>query len=221
MQLDPRRSVVAVVLLLAGAAVANTLLLRRPAEVRYTASFDRVPLEIGDLKGAPAPVEQRIYEYLDADAMMDINYQGPHKTEASLSLIYGSDWRTVHSPLSCFQQQGWLVDETREIEIPAPPDCPHPGPLKARMLRVHKSTQSLLALYSFAHKGGTEADWTRQSLAVAATPPGTGGVIIALSTPYGEHGLQAAMERAQLLLSTAYGPAVSFWYAEDRARGGQ
>lgn len=212
MQQYPRRYLVAALLLVVGGAMVNAIWLNRPTEASYTASFDKVPLAVGSFKGEVLPVEKRIYAYLDADAVEEIEYTGPRGQTAHLSLVYGKDWRALHSPLSCYPQQGWSVDEKRIVELPAPPGCPHPGPLQATLMRVHKERQALLALYLFPHKGGTEADWVKQSWAVARSPRGTGGIIMALSTPIGGGDADAALELLTQLLDAAYGPATEFWY---------
>ena len=218
MQNYAKRCVIAGAIILAAAVFVNAIWAGRAPQVVYKVNFKSVPMQIGDLKGSRVPVEQRIFQYLGADAMDEILYEGPSGRAVHLSLIYSSDWRGVHSPLSCYPQQGWLVDEQREIEVPAPPGCAHPGPLKARLMRVHKDASRLVALYVFAHDGGTASTYEAQSLAVLRAPRGSGGLVLALSSPVGREGYRDALATAETVLRGAYVPAVAFWYANSQSK---
>ena len=198
-------------LLLAGGAV-NAIWFRRAPEVRYEVTFADTPLQIGELRGELVPVEKRIFEYIGADAMREIEYRGPRGQRVRLSLVYGRDWRAVHNPLQCYLGQGWSVDEKRAVKLPAPTGCPHAGPLHGMLLSVHKAGVSMLALYLFAHQGGTESDWTAQGWAVAGSPRGTGGVLLSLSAPVTDDDREATLAVLTESLDTIYAPVVAFWH---------
>lgn len=212
MQHYTRRCLIAAALLLAGGGAVNAVWLRRAPEVRYRPDFSRVPHEVDDLRAERVPVEKRIFEYLGADAMEELKYAGPGGEQVRVSFVYGRDWRAVHDPLQCYKQQGWAVAESEQVEIPAPPDCPHPGPLKAVRMRVHKAGVTMLALYLFAHRGGTESDWTAQGWAVSGTPRGTGGILVSMSTPVRDGDAQGSAELMKRVLRKFYVPLISFWY---------
>jgi len=202
---------VAIGLLLAGAAYANLLWARRAPEVRYRLDFKAIPRQIGDMRATRVPVDERIFNYLGADAMDEFKYASADR-EAHLSLVYGVDWRAVHSPLSCLPQQGWQVYTRKLVDIPAPPGCPHPGPLQGQMLEGRRGEQQILVLYVFAHRGGTTGDWVKQGWVVSQSPRGTGGLMLSLSTypQAGETGEARAL--LEEVLTSVYVPAVSFWY---------
>jgi len=180
--------------------------------VRYQPDFDRVPREVASLRAERVPVEKRIFDYLGADAMEELKYTGPEGEQVRVSFVYGRDWRAVHDPLQCYKQQGWAVAESRPVELSAPEGCPHPGPLKAARLRAHKAGVTLLALYVFAHRGGTEADWTAQSWAVSRTPRGTGGLLVSMSAPVRDGDPEGAEDLMRRVLREVYVPLTAFWY---------
>ena len=212
MHADTRRYLVALVLLLAGAAYANLLWARRAPEVRYRVSFKEIPRQIGALQASVVPVDQRIFNYLGADAMEELKY-GSADREAHLSLVYGTDWRAVHSPLSCLPQQGWQVAAKQLVDIAAPPGCPHPGPLHGQLLHARRGdNEEIVVLYVFAHRGGTTGDWVKQGWAVSQAPRGTGGLMLSLSTQPRTGESAAARELLEEVLTSVYVPAVGFWY---------
>lgn len=207
-----RRHLVAALLLVAGAAGANLLWARRAPQVRYDVNFREVPMQIAEMTGRKVPVDQQTFSYLGADVMEEREYAGEGRA-ARLSLVYGRDWRAVHSPLSCLPQQGWQVAEKRLVDVAAPPGIPHSGPLHGQLLLARRSNQQLMVLYVFAHRGGTVGDWVKQGWIVSQAPAGTGGLMLSLSTYVvaGETG--AAQRLLEEVLTSVYAPAVSFWYS--------
>jgi len=208
-----RRYLIALVLLAGAAVWANLLWSRQAPEAAYKPRFGDIPLQIGELKGEKIPVEQRIFNYLGADAMEEIMYAGDDRS-VRLSVVYGTDWRAVHSPLSCLPQMGWQVDKPQMVDLPAPPGTPHEGPLHGQLLLAHKGQQRQAVMYLFAHKGGTTGDWKAQGWAVNRTPRGTGGLLISASTPIARAGDTAAINMLKEVCSSVYLPATSFWYTK-------
>lgn len=214
MHAGTRRHLVAALLLLAGAGGANLLWARRAPQVRYDVSFRDVPGQVAGMSARLVPVDQQTFAYLGADVMQELEYKGEGRA-ARLSLVYGRDWRAVHSPLSCLPQQGWQVAEKRLVDVAAPPGIPHAGPLRGQLLLARRADQQLMVLYVFAHRGGTVGDWVKQGWIVSQAPPGTGGLMLSLSTYVvpGETG--AAQRLLEEVLTSVYASAVSFWYSSD------
>ena len=208
---DTRRYLVAGALLLAGAVAANLLWAGRAPQAHYNVDFKSVPREIAGMKAESVPVEKRIFDYLGADAMDELEYTGPERS-VRLSLVYGTDWRAVHSPLSCLPQQGYQVQDRRMVDLPAPPGAPQSEPLHGQQLLARRPSDALLVLYVFAYRGGTTGDWVKQGWAVSATPRGTGGLMLSLSTSVSGGNEAAAEQALREVLASAYIPAVSFWY---------
>jgi hypothetical protein len=213
MQKDTRRYLIAGILLLLFAGLGQGARALRGGESVYHPDFSVVPLEIGDYKGKKLPDDKSMFSYLGAQAMEERMYVSP-KREASLTLIYGTDWRSIHAPTGCYPAAGWNIVHNRVVQVPAPKDCPHPGPLEARVLDVSKDKDHELAVYCYARPGATSADWTLHGLKVATGPRGAGGMIITLRTPLGTEEDPASAEKALCdLLVQIYPRAVSFWYA--------
>jgi hypothetical protein len=209
---DKGRHLVALAVLLAGAASANLLWAGRAPAVHYHVDFRNVPLQVVGLQGAPKPTDQRIFTYLGADAMQEFTYKDG-KRRVDLALVYGTDWRAVHSPLSCLPQQGWQVDEQRQVQLPAPSGCPHPGPINGQVLLAHKPDgREQLVLYVFAHKGGTSGDWVKQGWEVARQPSGSGGLMLLLSMPIARGDARRAQSLLEEVFGSVYVPATAFWY---------
>lgn len=190
--------------------------LTRRSPAKFTPDFTAVPMKLGSYQGEQLPLDQSVFQFLEADAMTERRYVTDDGT-VKLSLIYGSDWRNIHSPAGCYQAQGWHTITDEQVQVPAPPDSPTPGPLHARLLRVHKNEVELLAMFTFCHPGGTTGDWSKQGWKVATGPPGAGGLVISLSTPTGGQ-LAQARQRLGQLLQQVYPYAVAFWY---EGRGNQ
>lgn len=209
---DKGRHLVALVLLLVGAVSANLLWAGRAPEVHYKVDFRNVPMQVAGLQGALKPTEQRIFAYLGADAMQEYIYKND-KRRVDLTLVYGTDWRAVHSPLSCLPQQGWQVDEQRQLRLRAPSGCPHPGPINGQVLRAHKPDgREQLVMYVFAHKGGTSGDWIKQGWEVARQPRGSGGLMVLLSMSVPRGDVKTAQSLLEEVFGGVYVPATAFWY---------
>lgn len=211
---DSRRYLAASLIFLLGAGATQTALRMRGVEAIYRPDFSRIPLEVGEYKGKRVPVDHSLYQVLEAQAMEERIYSSPRRSIA-LSLIYGTDWRTIHAPTGCYPAQGWHIVHDTTMEVPAPPDCPHPGPLQAHVLEVTKGERRELAVYVYARPGATTSDWTAHGFKVATGPPGAGGMIITLRTPVGSGDSESARQELVKLLRAIYTPSVSFWYHSD------
>jgi hypothetical protein len=210
-QSDTRRYLAAAALLFIGAGLTYGARSLRGADAGYKPDFANVPLQIGGYTGTRLPRDESIYKLLSAGGMEERAYTKGQRS-VQVTFIYGADWRAIHAPTGCYPAQGWQILHNRVVELPAPPDCPHPGPLEARLLDVTKADARELALYVYARPGATTADWTLQGLKVATDPTGSGGLIVTLRTRVGEQGAEAAQKDLADLLCAVYPRAVSFWY---------
>lgn len=215
MQSDTRRYLIAAVLLFAGAGLAWAARSLRPTQPGYQVDFASVPLEINGYKGKSLPMDESIYAMLKAGAMEERVYVRGEE-QIHLTLIYGADWRTIHAPTGCYPAQGWQIIHNKVIELPAPPDCPHPGPLQARLLDATKGDARELALFVYARPRGTTADWTEQGLRVATGPPGAGGLIVTLRARVGGGDVSADEKALAEFMTAIYPKAVAFWYQDGR-----
>ncbi len=213
MQTDTRRCLIAGVVIVVAAGATQGARALRGGGTQYTPDFSVVPMQVGQFKGHKTPIADSLFQTLAAQAMEERAYQSPTRT-VTLSMIYGTDWRSIHAPTGCYPAQGWDIIHDRVEEVPAPPDCPHPGPLHVRVLEATKSTDRELAMYVYARPGATTADWTTHGFRVAMGPRGAGGMIITLRTRLA-HGVGESAEAAKTLrqmLVQIYPKAVAFWY---------
>jgi EpsI family protein len=194
----------AVVVVLGGAG--EGLRLSRPRTADYHPSFAAVPQQIGAYQGQDLPVDQSIYRFLSASGMLERVYVGPGEP-VQLTVLYAADWRSVHSPTGCYPASGWEILEEQSVDfaVPAGGEALH-----TRLLRVRRGDRERLALFSFAYPGGTTADWSTMGVKVALGPRGAGGLVFTLSTDLGGD-YEAALKRLDLILATAYPPAIAFW----------
>ncbi len=187
----------------------------RPQRASYAVDFSRIPMEIAGMQGRELPNDPEVVKYLEADQMRIIAYgEGPEQVVASV--IYGSSWRTVHTPAQCYPASGWSVVWEEDTIINTTVPLPHPPPLMGRVMRVEHEGKAELVLFIFAHKGGTSIDYAEHSWAVATGPPGAGGLSLLLSTPIAPGDTEAAA-RARLASVAAelYPHAVAFWYRDQ------
>ncbi len=213
-----RRYLAALVVIVVAAGAVHALRALSITAPAYQPNFQALPRQIAGHDGEELEVNESIFGFLGADAMIERLYTGPDGW-VSVTLIYGAHWRNVHSPAGCYPAQGWLIITDDPIEVAAPDNSPTPAPVEGRLLRVMKNEQQRLAMFSFCHPGGTTSDWTKQGWKVATGPRGAGGVIIILNTePIPTR--SAAQQRLKQFLAEVYPYAVSFWYQESDAAAG-
>ncbi len=214
MSATTRRYLVALIILLAAAAAVEAVRIMSSAPPAFAPDFATLPMKIGNYQGRDREVDEFIRKYLGAEQMLERLYTGPNGL-VSVTLIYGADWRDVHSPVSCFPAQGWLIVADDPIQVPAPANSPTPDAVHARLLRVVKNDQHQMAAFAFCHPGGTTSNWIYQGWKVLTGPRGAGGVIVILNTEPTPN-REVARQRLEQFLAAVYPHAVSFWYQEPQ-----
>lgn len=214
MHQDTRRYLIAGIVLLVGAGLTQAAQSLRGTEVGYTPDFSAVPMQVGEYKGERLDTNESIYSYLQANAMEERLYTGPDGVPISLTMIFGTDWRSIHAPTGCYPAQGWTIVENKTVRIPAPDDCPHEGDLEARAVYATKGDRRQVALFVYARPGATTSDWTSHGWHVATGPRGAGGMIITLRATPTTDDLQTEIKPLAALLRAVYPSAVAFWYKE-------
>ena len=205
MSSDARRYLIAVLLLVGLAGTAEAVRLTRVPPANYHPTFENVPREIGAYKGTDLPRDESIYNFLNAQGLLERRYDGPGAPIA-MSVLYAPDWRSIHSPEGCFPAQGWTVLEERVMTLQSAA-----GPLQAKMVRLKKDEMYLLAMFSFGYPGGTTADWTQEGYKVALGRRGEGGVVFTVSTQAAGQEPEAAVKHLSELMQVAYPAAIAFW----------
>lgn len=217
MHQDARRYLIAVVLLLIGAGGTQVARGLRVVAPTYKVDFSKMPATVGAFKSEVLPVAQTVYDYLQPAAMEERVYQSPDR-QVLMSVIYGTDWRSIHAPTGCYPAQGWQILENHELRIPAPAGCPHPGPINARQLLATKDGNEEMALFVYARPGATTADWTMHVTRMISGKIGAGGLILILKTQVVGDDNKGAQRALVEILSAVYPGAVGFWYPKGQAQ---
>jgi len=218
MRQDARRYLIAGILLLVGAGLTQGARALRGEETKYEPDFSQLPERVGEYEGRDLPVDKSIYNYLEAQAMVERVYEGPDGW-VLYTLIYGTDWRTIHAPTGCYPAQGWTMTRNETVAIPAPEECPHKGPIHARAVFAEKGDRREVSLFVYARPGDTTSSWATHGAKVAVGPRGAGGMIIILRTLPKTDDLDAEIKPLTRMLAALYSKSVSFWY-EDAGNAG-
>ncbi len=206
---DITRRYLVVCLLLAGAAVARPLVQRR-AEAVEVPRWQTIPERVGRFRDEIVPPDRRTMEYLGALAMVARRYTDGVVT-ATVSAIFGTQWRSLHSPAGCYVAQGWSIVEQRRVDIPFEATHLHPGPLEAEELLVRRDGVERVVVYLFAYPGGTTASWVEQCW--KTTKIGRGGIVVLAeaTVPAGVQ-IGAVSAAVRELVARLYPYFVEHWY---------
>ncbi|HEY3398165.1 MAG TPA: exosortase-associated EpsI family protein [Armatimonadota bacterium] len=210
MPTDSRRYLIAAALVLLLGSGGEYVRVTRVPPAAYHPTFAEVPLSIGDYQGKDVPIDESIYRFLAASGMLERRYEGP-EGGVQMTILYASDWRSVHSPAGCFPAQGWEIVSDDPVSYDPPRGSGITSMLHARLLRLHKDDKWLMAMFSFAYQGGTTSDWSDEGMKVARGPRGAGGLVFTLSTPLDPRDPQASVKRIGTVFATAYPGAIAFW----------
>lgn len=183
----------------------------------YHPEFKNLPQNIDGYKATQVPVDDEIKQYLQPETMRTVAYK-KDQDKIAVSAIYGVNWRSIHAPTSCLPAQGWTIVYNEVAAIPAPPDCPHDGPLQTRQVYAVKGRMQQVMLLVYARPGATTTNWTMHALHMAVGSRGAGGVIIMLTRRVhgGDYRLETAILRR--ILKAIYPHIVSFWYQDNDRR---
>lgn len=211
MHQDSRRFLIAGVILLVGAGLVQAAQMLRGAEAVYEPDFDAIPMQVGKFKGERLEQNDEIFKYLEAHTMETRVYDDGERA-VSLTLIFSTDWRSIHAPTGCYPAQGWSMKENKTVKLQAPANCPHPGQIEARAVYAKKGDAAEVALFVYARPGATTSDWTAHGWNVATGPRGAGGMIVTLRTAPQSDDFDRELRPLVELLQATYPAAVAFWY---------
>lgn len=210
MHADARRYLMAGLVLVLGAGLSAGARALRPTEARCKADFSAVPMEVEGFQGERVDIDPEIRKYLAADAMEQRLYRKGAQT-VSLSLIFGTDWRSIHAPTGCYPAQGWQIVHDRAVDLPPAKGLEAQGPVHARLLEATKENAREMSLFVYARPGATSADWTYHVARMMTGPRGAGGLIVILRTIPRPGGEREAEELLRSFLAEVFPKAVAFW----------
>ncbi len=110
------RAIIIVLLLLAtsGFVMIDSYLANKPV----TVNLEDFPLTVGDWRGTPFIVEDRIKDLLDTEYILSRDYEGPQGDHVYLSLVYYPDNKIgFHNPESCNTGVGMKVLDERIVPV--------------------------------------------------------------------------------------------------------
>jgi len=198
--------------LLVFAGVGGLVVTRRQPKTHAAPDWaSTLPRQVGGWTGYDLAADKEVVEYLAADALLARRYVRAGRA-LDVTAVFGTRWRSLHSPAGCYPSQGWQVQQRRDIEVTPLSPLPHPGPLHAEKLLVKKADRYLLVLYLYAYPGGTTASWVEQCLKVARSGVGAGGIVLIVN---GECTPETAVQvegDARELVGLLYPYLVKHWY---------
>lgn len=110
------RAIIIVLLLLAtsGFVMIDSYLANKPV----TVNLEDFPLTVGDWRGTPFIVEDRVKNLLDTEYILSRDYEGPRGDHVYLSLVYYPDNKIgFHNPESCNTGVGMKVLDERIVPV--------------------------------------------------------------------------------------------------------
>ncbi len=120
-------AVIIVVVQLVSLQVRATL---EPGEIAMPDwSLEELPMELGDWRGEPTELDERIFRQIGADAVADRAYhdRAGNVVTAHTALFQDFDEGIgIHYPANCYRTAGWhrLDFEKRELKVPGAPPLP-------------------------------------------------------------------------------------------------
>lgn len=186
----------------------------RPREGDYSPDFAAVPRTVDDYTAEELPVEEWIFNFLEADRMLGLVYAAGDNTKppVRVNLVYGKHWRSIHTPIHCYPAQGWLIVSQEACSIALDTNTSDGATAQINRLHVSKDGTEMLVWYVLAYVGGTTANWTTMGLRVAIGPPGGGGMVITLTTPMDPDDPAESDRRLGKFVREIYPPLQRSWY---------
>jgi exosortase D (VPLPA-CTERM-specific) len=147
-------SFVAVLVLLAGAAVAKVALPERHEVAPDRTAFQQFPMKLGGWQGRAGSVESAILETLRLDDHLKADFVGPAGERVNLWIAwYGSQEKggSAHSPRSCLPGGGWEMRSLAQHEVPGVTISGKP--LVVNRALIQKGDSRQLVYYWFQQRG--------------------------------------------------------------------
>lgn len=199
--------------LLIATGMASLVAGRRPGPVAVKPPdwAHDLPAQIGRWQGEARPVDKSIMQYLAADAMSQRLYRCGDRA-FDFSAVFGTQWRSLHSPAGCYPSQGWQTVTRRQVEVPRAGSGLKGPPLNAEELFVERGKVYRLVLYLYAYPGGTTSSWVDQCMKVARGGVRAGGIVIILGSNCTLASRRKVEQDAFDLLARIYPYVIKGWH---------
>ena len=141
--------IVAVILLLATVAVAQTVNFREMTPLAK--SFSGFPLQVGEWNGKRQEMEQKFLDTLKLSDYTIIDYSNPAGREINFYVAFNqsqSKGEATHSPGTCLPSSGWVFNESGTKAVP----CGN-GTMQVSQAFMEKNGVKQLVYYWFPQRG--------------------------------------------------------------------
>jgi len=213
-----RRYLIPIVLLATAALLSGSVRRSRSHTPQASFGLAKMPLELSGFRGRVLPSDESVFAYLGADEMIDRLYVDPEeKHTVKLSVVFARGWRALHSPRSCYKNQGWaVVEDTPDEMAPAEGKT---DPIHATRLVMSKPDGSrFVAVYTFATGPATTGSWFLHSARMAFGGAKRGGALIAVVAPSSTaESDPAATAAAEGLVRQALGFMQGRWEGKEKS----
>ncbi|MGC8782988.1 MAG: exosortase C-terminal domain/associated protein EpsI [Armatimonadota bacterium] len=103
-------------------ATAIVVLVTHPGQGKVTVEItdERIPMQVGEWQGRRYEMGALVYQALRPDAIVSRIYIDPKGRQIDFVLLAGSHSEAFHNPHLCFPDQGWKIQNDRQVELRIP-----------------------------------------------------------------------------------------------------
>ena len=136
-------------------AVYPALAIPNRSEVKVERSpFVTFPMQLGEWRGRPEPIEKLYLDYLQLDDYVNANYAQAATPAVNLYTAYYASQRTgvsTHSPAGCMPAGGWLIKSFEQSQLKGLGQAG--APLIVNRVVIQQGSTTQLVYYWFQQRG--------------------------------------------------------------------
>jgi len=127
-------------------ATAIIVLVTRPGEGKVTVQItdEHVPMQVGEWQGRRYEMGAMVYQALRPDAIISRTYINPKGQQIDFVLLAGTHSDAFHNPHLCFPDQGWKIQDDRQMVFRVPGVD---KPFNARLMRLDNNGRKAMVVY--------------------------------------------------------------------------
>jgi exosortase D (VPLPA-CTERM-specific) len=136
-------------------AVYPALAIPTRAEIKVArSSFATFPMQLGQWRGRPEPIDKIYLDYLQLDDYVNANYVQPAKPAVNFYTAWYGSQRTgvsTHSPAGCMPAGGWLIKSFEQSQLKGVSQAG--VPLTVNRVVIQQGSTKQLVYYWFQQRG--------------------------------------------------------------------
>lgn len=185
----------------------------RAVDAGLLPDFDLLPETIGNYTAEVLPVDEVAMAFLQPAAMQSIVYsdEADSAPPVDITMIYGKEWRSIHSPLHCYAAEGFAIGKQEVVSAEVMMAGGARDTIAARRLMAVKDGHEVVVLYALAVPGGTAQSFPEFAWRVATGHGHAGGMIILVRAPIRGNDRELSIKACETVLETCFEPATRFW----------